>query len=80
MKTCENCGGFKPDIINETIGGRLCYCPQLSLGEEIAKDLAEWSRKYPRGRIYGMSNMSMDEELVAIETKAKNWLKTIKNA
>lgn len=38
---------------------------------DVLSELAKWSRKYPRGRIYGMSQMSMDEELIQIEERAK---------
>ena len=50
---------------------------QLSIGavmasaSQLVKDLAEWSRKYPRGRVYPMSKMSMDDELVKLEERAK---------
>ena len=37
----------------------------------IVKDLAEWSEKYPRGVVYPMSRIIMDEELVALEERAK---------
>jgi len=38
---------------------------------EIGKELAAWSRKYPRGSIYNLSNMVMDDELIALEERAK---------
>ena len=50
---------------------------QLGIGDvmasasQLVKDLAEWSRKYPRGRIYPMSKISMDDELVKLEERAK---------
>ena len=50
---------------------------QLGIGDvmasasQLVKDLAEWSRKYPRGRIYPMSKISMDDELVKLEELAK---------
>jgi hypothetical protein len=47
--------------------------------KEIAQGLADWSRKYPRGRIYSASNMSMDDELIALEEKAKEILPTTPN-
>ena len=50
---------------------------QLGIGDvmasasQLVKDLAEWSIKYPRGRVYPMSKMSMDDELVKLEERAK---------
>ena len=39
---------------------------------KIVVDLAAWSDKYPRGRIYPMSGKeNMDAQLVAIEDRAK---------
>lgn len=38
---------------------------------DIVKSLAAWSEKYPRGRTYPMSKMVMDDELIAIEERAK---------
>lgn len=38
---------------------------------ELVKDLANWSRKYPRGEVYHMSKMSMDDELIELEERAK---------
>jgi hypothetical protein len=38
--------------------------------EDIVKRLADWSRKYPRGRVYPVSKMSMDDELIEIEKAA----------
>lgn len=34
-------------------------------------ELAEWSRKYPRDRTYSFQQKKMDDELVALEDKAK---------
>lgn len=45
-------------------------------GNDIAESLAQWSMKYPRDRIYGGSNHEMDGELIAIEERAKSWLKS----
>lgn len=39
--------------------------------KEIVQALADWSRKYPRGRIYSMSQKNMDNELIEIEEAAK---------
>lgn len=39
--------------------------------QELVKDLAEWSNKYPRTRIYHPSQMSMDKELIELEERAK---------
>ena len=38
---------------------------------ELVKDFAEWSNKYPRGRVYPMSQKSMDDELIKLEERAK---------
>lgn len=37
---------------------------------QIAKDLAEWSARYPRSRIYSASNRQMDAELIELEERA----------
>jgi len=42
--------------------------------EEIVKKLADWSKKYPRGRVYPMSKQTMDNELIEIENKAKEYV------
>jgi len=42
--------------------------------EEIVQKLAEWSKKYPRGRVYPMSKQSMDDELIEIENLAKSFV------
>lgn len=41
---------------------------------DIVKKLADWSLKYPRGRIYGMSQKKMDDELIEIENEAKAFI------
>ena len=42
---------------------------------DVVTELAEWSKKYPRGRVYPMSKKSqMDGELISIEEKAKQLL------
>jgi hypothetical protein len=46
---------------------------ELEAFAKIGKELAEWSKKYPRDRIYG--NDRMDKELILIEEKAKQLLK-----
>jgi len=38
---------------------------------KVAYDLAEWSRKYPRWQTYPMAKISMDDELIALEKRAK---------
>jgi len=45
----------------------------MKTAEEIVKALADWSNKYPRGRVYSMNKMSMDEELIEIENIAKEY-------
>ena len=45
----------------------------METAEEIVKALADWSNKYPLGRVYSMNNMSMDEELIEIENMAKEY-------
>jgi len=45
----------------------------MKTAEEIVKALADWSNKYPRGRVYSMNKMSMDEELIEIENMAKEY-------
>lgn len=48
------------------------------LSIEIVKKLSDWSEKYPRGRVYAMSKMSMDDELVEIEKCAKEFINQLK--
>lgn len=38
---------------------------------ELIRDFAAWSIKYPRDRIYPMSKLHMDDELIALEERAK---------
>jgi hypothetical protein len=38
--------------------------------KQIVVDLAAWSSKYPRGRIYNASGSTMDEELISLEGRA----------
>src|SRR6478752_1089531 len=41
----------------------------------IVKELAEWSKRYPRGITYSSSRQpKMDGELIALEERAKKWL------
>jgi|SRR6478609_1154213 len=43
----------------------------------IVKELAEWSKRYPRGITYSSSRQpKMDGELIALEERAKKWLET----
>jgi len=46
---------------------------EIVSAESIVAKLAEWSKKYPRGTIYPMSKISMDDELVEIENLAKEY-------
>lgn len=39
--------------------------------EEVVQSLADWSKKYPKGKIYPMSKITMEDELSEIENKAK---------
>lgn len=39
--------------------------------KQIVQDLADWSLKYPRGKVYPMRNVTMDNELIDIEERAK---------
>lgn len=54
--------------------------PQLNIAvvsrsaDDIVKMLADWSNRYPRGRVYPMSKMSMDDELIEIEKLAKDYV------
>lgn len=38
---------------------------------KIVEGLAAWSKKYPRGMIYSMSRITMDDELIELEEQAK---------
>ncbi len=38
---------------------------------KLAKDLAAWSDKYPRGRVYSTRQQKMDDELIELEDRAK---------
>lgn len=68
----------EPENHNELMAEETAKC-LLKMKEfeavKIVNKLAKWSEKYPRGRIYSASNMEMDEELIAIETEAKNFIK-----
>lgn len=44
----------------------------MDTAENIVKDLASWSKKYPRHRIYHFSKKEeMDGELMKLEERAK---------
>lgn len=54
--------------------------PPVSAMEDavnIVKRLAEWSEKYPRGRIYNISKATMDDELVELEEQAKKYIASL---
>lgn len=38
---------------------------------QLVKDLAEWSKKYPRRKVYPVGKISMDDELIELEERAK---------
>ena len=44
-----------------------------SEAESIVNALVEWSLAYPRDRVYHVSKMSMDNELIALEERAKKY-------
>jgi hypothetical protein len=46
---------------------------EKTTAESIVAKLAEWSKKYPRGMVYPMSKISMDNELIEIENLAKRY-------
>jgi hypothetical protein len=46
---------------------------------KITTELAEWSERYPRGRTYPISKINMDDELIAIEEKAKKFIAITKS-
>jgi hypothetical protein len=41
----------------------------------IVKELAQWAKKYPRDKVYHVSQ-TMDDELIALEEKAKQFINT----
>lgn len=75
----DNYGRDKPFWDHEEVSSirRKVKEPEKS-AEEIVRLLAEWSEKYPRDRIYHVSKMSMDDELIAIEKQAKEWIIDVK--
>lgn len=40
----------------------------------IVEKLTNWSKKYPRGRVYSFHQQKMDEELIEIEEEAKKFI------
>ena len=43
----------------------------MKTAKEIVTDLSDWSKKYPRGRVWGFNTKNqMDGELIAIEKDA----------
>ena len=52
----------------------------MTKAQEIVKELAEWSTKYPRSSIYNMhSKPQMDGELIKLEEKAKEYITYLPN-
>lgn len=48
------------------------HAAELVRVREVGQKLADWSRKYPRNRIYGYGRQpDMDGELIALEEEAK---------
>jgi len=45
--------------------------PMLDDASHLVNDLAKWSIKYPRNRVYSMSKITMDDELINLEERAK---------
>jgi len=53
----------------------------VQVATEIVKDLAAWSKKYPRGHIYGMGRKDdIDGQLIAIEDRAIEYVATLEQA
>ncbi len=46
---------------------------------DIVQKLANWSKKYPRGRVYSFHQQKMDEELIEIEEEAKKFIDSLKD-
>jgi len=46
---------------------------RLETAEKVVVSLSDWSKKYPRGRVYNASKMTMDDELVEIEESSKKY-------
>lgn len=57
--------------LTSALASRDYYKELAEAAEKIVLSLAEWSRKYPRGPIYPMSQKKMDNELIEIEERAK---------
>ena len=51
----------------------------MTAEEQLIKDFADWSIKYPRSRVYPMSSLHMDDELVALEKRAKEIMEKSKS-
>lgn len=47
------------------------------LMKSLVKDLAQWSERYPRGRTYSIRQITMDDELIEMEERAKELSKHI---
>lgn len=62
---------MKHDNLNSQEAAQLGISDVMASASQLVKDLAEWSRKYPRERVYPMSKISMDDELVKLEERAK---------
>jgi len=68
-------GNYERNLI--TLGAKwmrsLCEAKiaEMEKYKSLVIELAEWSRKYPRDRIYSMRKIKMDDELIALENKAK---------
>jgi hypothetical protein len=44
--------------------------PRTKAFVDLVQKIADWSRRYPRGRTYSMSNRKMDDELIQLEAEA----------
>lgn len=44
---------------------------EIEKAKQLVIDLANWSEKYPRGGIYSIGQTFMDDELIALEDRAK---------
>lgn len=44
---------------------------RVDKAEQLVQDFAAWSTKYPRSKVYPMSKINMDDELIELENRAK---------
>lgn len=72
--------GYMSGVIEGKIAMRDRMNREIAEYKELVFRLAEWSKKYPRGKIYGASRQEgMDGELIEMEEAAKTILQKFRN-